>query len=887
MKLMVIDGNSIVNRAFYGIRPLTTREGLYTNGIFGFLTTMLRLTEEEKPEALCVTFDLHAPTFRHKADAAYKATRHGMPEELRQQMPVLREVLAAMRIPVYTLEGFEADDLIGTISRRCEASGWDCCIVTGDRDSLQLITEHTRVRLTASQGGKAVVRDMTRAAFEEEYGFPPIRLIDLKALMGDSSDNISGVPGIGEKTAKELLCRYDGIDALYDALHSGTAEAKASVLRKLEEGEAAARQSFFLARIVTDAPLDFSPEDCLRKPCDPSLRDLLLRLELFKLIDRMGLDETAAAEPEEEREITVHSVVRLRTVAEAMEALRVWRDAPSVTVLPRADLSALAVLADTPDGTAAWEIYENDFEGNREALLRSLFSADIRKVSHGVKDLSRTLLHRGLPAEGFLFDTALAGYLLDATSGHYEIERLFATYFAESLPKPLYAEEDAFAEGKDTAEAEATLLSYTAAVSALYGYQEPLIEERGQTELLQTIEMPLCRVLAEMEETGCRVDTEGLRVLSEELRQESENTEAEIYELAGRPFSVNSPQQLAAVLFEEQGLPHGKKTKTGFSTDAETLEGLRGYPLVDKVLAYRQLTKLKRTYCDGLLAAAGADGRVHTNFQMTATATGRLSSTEPNLQNIPTRTERGNQLRRLCTAGEGMVLVDADYSQIELRVLAHIAEDERMTAMFKSGVDIHTETASEVFGVPKEQVTPQLRRNAKAVNFGIVYGISAYSLSRDIGVGTAEAKAYMDAYLSFYEGVKAYRERVVEQARERGWVETMWHRRRDMPELRNTKKSIQSFGERVALNMPIQGTAADIIKLAMVRVSERLRNEGYAAKLILQIHDELIVECPEAEAEGVCRLLTEEMERVTKLRLPLVAESHSGRNWAEAKGETV
>ena len=882
MKLMVIDGNSIVNRAFYGIRPLTTKDGLYTNAIYGFVTTLLRLLDEEEPEGLCVTFDVHAPTFRHKADEAYKATRKGMPEELYQQMPVLKDVLRAMNIPMYELAGYEADDLIGTISRKCEAKGWDCCIVTGDKDSLQLITEHTKVKLVTTRMGQTTTKDMTPESFFEVYGFAPIHMIDLKALMGDSSDNIPGVPGIGEKTAMELLHSYDSIDALYAALSSGMLAAKPAALKKLAEGESSARMSHFLATIVTDAPLEFDPGDNLRQEYAPELYDIFLRLEFLKLIEKLGLSKSTGLAEHSDHIAEAKPVI---TLAESMQALSAWRSAEYVTVSVLPDLSAVIVsVEENEQHSTDYELYFHKFEGNWNALLKALFADDIKKVAHGVKDLSRTLLENHLPADGFVFDTALAAYLLDATSGHYEIERLFVSYFNAQLPKALHLEKDAFSLMGDSREAEAAFLAYNAAVAALYEYQKPKIEEKQLHELFYGIEMPLCRVLAEMELCGVKVDAAALADFSGVLEEEIRKLEASIYDMAGHSFNINSPKQLGEVLFEEQQLPHGKKTKTGWSTNADVLENLRyESELVNAVLEYRQLSKLKSTYCDGLLKSLSHDGRIHTNFQMTVTATGRLSSTEPNLQNIPTRTRLGSELRRMFVAEDGNVLVDADYSQIELRILAHIANDETMIETFRSGEDIHTRTASQVFHVARKDVTPTMRRNAKAVNFGIVYGISAFSLSKDIGVSVAEAKAYMDAYLNTFDGVQRYMKAVVEAAKEKNYVETLWHRFRDMPELRSSNFTLRAFGERVALNMPIQGTAADIIKLAMVRVHERIRREKPAAKLILQVHDELIVECPAEEAETVKRILREEMENAVTLRLPLVAEAHSGKNWLEAK----
>lgn len=879
MKLMVLDGNSIINRSFYGIRPLTTRDGLYTHAVYGFLTTLQRLLDEEKPEGLCVTFDRREPTFRHEADADYKATRHAMPEELAVQMPVLKQVLDAMDIPRYELVGFEADDLIGTISRRCEAAGWDCVIVTGDKDSLQLVTEHTKVKLVSTRMGQTTTKDMTPGTFREQYGFDPIHMIDLKALMGDTSDNIPGVPGVGEKTAMALVQRYGSIDEIYRLLPD--IEAKPAAIRKLQAGEDAARHSYWLATIVTDAPLAFDPAENVRRPFRPELYDLLLKLEFQKLIDRYGL--RPAAQTEEKPDCTA-TAEELLTAAQAEEFLALWRAADCVAVYALPDLSALAVECEAADGSRAAELYADRYEGDWQALLTALFSGDIKKAAHNVKDLMAALLAQGLPIEGFVFDTALAAYLLDATAGSYDLQRLFVAYYNEELPRPVHLEPDAFSMLGDRAAAAAALLSYTAAVAALRETLAPKLRELELEPLYYDVELPLCAVLARMEQRGFLIDRAALAQFGETLQTSITQLEQQIYAAAGAPFNINSPKQLGKVLFEDMQLPHGKKTKTGWSTNADVLDKLRSVPIVADVLQYRQYAKLKSTYADGLLKAVSPDGRIRTSFQMTVTATGRLSSTEPNLQNIPTRTELGSQMRRMFVAAPGNVLVDADYSQIELRLLAHISGDEAMCRAFRSGEDFHTLTAARVFHVEPQDVTPEMRRRAKAVNFGVVYGISPFSLSQDIGVTVAEAKEYMERYFQTYTGVRAYMDRIVEQARADGYVETLMHRRRALPELKSSNHNLRAFGERVALNMPIQGTAADLMKLAMVRVERRLADEGLAAQLIMQVHDELIVECPEDEAARVQALLEEEMSGVMTLAVPLPAEAHCGKNWLTAKG---
>lgn len=880
MKLMVLDGNSILNRAYYGIRPLSTREGLYTHAVYGFITTLQRLLDEENPEALCVTFDRREPTFRHRADAEYKAQRKPMPPELAMQLPVMKQVLSAMSVPCYELAGYEADDLIGTISRKCQAAGWDCVIVTGDKDSLQLITDRTKVKLVSTRMGQTTTKDMTPETFREQYGFDPIHMIDLKALMGDTSDNIPGVPGVGEKTAMALVQEYGTIDEIYRLLPD--LHAKPAAIRKLTEGEESARHSYWLATIVTDAPLDFDPAENLRRPFRPELYDLFLRLEFQKLIDRYHLrphQETA-----EKPEVTA-AVVPIRTEDQARDLLAQWRQAESVTVYAVPDLSALSVQWDAGEN-ASWaaELWTGDYQGDWQALLAALFAADIPKVSHNVKDLMRTLLDGGLPAEGFVFDTALAAYLLDATAGKYDLPRLFVSYFNQELPKPVHLEPEAFSLLGDRSAAWASLRSYDAAIEALHGVLLPRLREQGMEKLYFDVELPLCRVLADMERSGFLVDGGALARFGADLSDTIRQLEQRIYAAAGQQFNINSPKQLGKVLFEDLGLPHGKKTKTGWSTNADVLEKLKDHPLVADVLTYRQYAKLKSTYADGLLKVIDPDGRIRTSFQMTVTATGRLSSTEPNLQNIPTRTDLGSKMREMFVAAPGHVLVDADYSQIELRLLAHISGDTAMQQAFLSGADFHTVTAARVFHVPQDQVTHQMRSRAKAVNFGIVYGISAFSLSQDIGVTMQEAKEYMDRYFATYTGVKQYMTDVVDKAQEQGYVETLWHRRRALPELKSSNFNMRSFGERVALNMPIQGTAADIIKLAMVRVHSRLDREGLAARLIMQVHDELIVECPEEEAPRVEALLQQEMQGVAELSVPLLAEAHTGRNWLAAKG---
>ena len=892
MKLMVLDGNSIVNRAFYGVsQNLTTRDGQPTNAIFGFLNILNKLLEEEKPAALCVTFDRKAPTFRHLAYEGYKAQRKGMPEELASQMPILKDVLSAMNIPTYELDGWEADDLIGTISARDTAAGWETVIVTGDKDSLQLITDTTTVKLVSTRMGHTTTRDMTPDSFRAEYGFDPIHIIDQKALMGDTSDNIPGVKGVGEKTAMALIRRYGTIDALYDAMPAPEMEsgvpAKPGVVRKLEEGRQDARMSYELATIRTDAPIDFRPEENLRCEVDNArLYELFLSLEFSKLIDKYGLT-APQGEGKAQEEASFEGSCTSEVVtdsARARELLEQWRDSEvNVLALPGMDLMCVEWSPSETEGCAAL-FFADKLEGYNDFLKEFFASERIKKVTHGLKELCRALLAEGIEPAGFVFDTEVAAYLLAPTDGSYELEKLGLTYYNHQFA----GTEDYLAEGvfgplADPAVPMAALLSHCALIGALRETLSGRLCELGMDKLYREIELPLCTVLAEMEHEGFLIDRGALAAFGQMLTQRIDKAQGAIYELAGEQFNINSTQQLGGILFDKLGLPPVKKTKTGYSTNAEVLEKLRGqHPIVDEILEYRQLTKLKSTYADGLGKVIMPDGRIRTTFQNTVTATGRLSSVEPNLQNIPVRTELGAQLRKMFVAPAGKVLVDADYSQIELRLLACMAGDEAMIDGFNSGEDIHTITASQVFGVPQDAVTPLMRRSAKAVNFGIVYGISPFSLSQDIKVSVAEAKEYMDRYFAHYAGVRTYMDAVVEQAKHSGYVATLFGRRRWVPELKSSNFNMRSFGERVALNAPIQGTAADIIKLAMIRVCDRLKVEGLEGRLVLQVHDELIVECPEAEAGQVCKLVEEEMQAVAQLPVALKADTQAGKSWADA-----
>jgi DNA polymerase-1 len=807
-----------------------------------------------------VTFDVKAPTFRHEMYEGYKATRKGMPEELAQQLPWLQQVIDALRIPRFALAGWEADDLLGTISERCEAQGWNCLLVTGDRDSLQLIGERTHVMLITTKPGKNEYTEYDEALFWEKYGFAPLRLIDLKALMGDASDNIPGVRGVGEKTAMELMHRFGSLEGVYGNLEGPS--MKPALRKKLEEGRAMAELSFRLAAILRTAPLDFDPESCrLQEPDNDALYALFERLEFRKLIEAYGLHAPDAAPS-----------------APAPEESKVdWTEAPEETVLEACrscgtvffawaeDRSSLALIA----GEQGYSL-----PAPEDGFLRAFFGPEIPKASTELKALMGDLSRLGLPREGLVFDAALAAYLLDPSDGSYTLPRITKKLLGQALPE----------ERAEGLEALPLLRSRAEAIRAIYARVMPLLKEQGMLTLFEDIELPLCPVLADMESRGFPVDREALLRFGASLGVEIDTLQKEICALAGEDFNINSTKKLGEILFDKLGLPSYGKTKTGHSTNIEVLEKLVGkHPIVEKIIDYRKLTKLKSTYADALLRYIGPDGRIHTTLNMTVTATGRLSSADPNLQNIPVRTELGGEVRRMFVASPGCVLVDADYSQIELRILSCLAEDRVMQQAFLDGEDIHRATASQVFGVPPEDVTPLMRSRAKAVNFGIVYGISDYSLSQDIHVTRSEARAYMDSYLAHYSGVRQYMADVVARAKEKGYAETLFGRRRYLPELKSSNFNLRSFGERVAMNMPVQGTAADIIKLAMIRVADRLAREVPEARLLLQVHDELIAECPEALGEQVAAILTEEMQGASDLPVPLIAEAHTGKTWYDAK----
>ena len=864
MKILAVDSNSIMNRAFYGIKVLTTKDGFFTNAIYGFLSILLTAISETKPDAIVFAFDVHAPTFRHEFYKEYKAGRHTTPQELIDQFPVMKELLGYLGYPVIAIEGFEADDILGTVSRICEEKGADCVISTGDRDSLQLIGEHTSVRLATTKMGQPVSTMMDIPAVHEKYGVEPLQLIEVKALMGDTSDNIPGVPGIGEKTALDLIQRYHSVDYIYE--HFDELELKPAQRRKLEEGKDSAYLSRRLGEINRFAPISENLEDYMLKNRDEAAAVALLsKLEMYKMIERLGLDPSKVPEKAEEN---FTPKKKLEVILGDTSDFGGLEESEHVEVLFENDGDDLTCCCLINGEYAV--LIENDGFFFDSAFANFLCSK-IKKRTDDLKFLSRWAENHGGEVKNCVMDTSLAGYILNVSGDDYSSERLAALYHAES--RELSGKAEDIGAHKD-------ILEKAAVFSDLCEKLRSELKSHGEEKILDEIELPLAKILASMELRGFKIDPEGIRSFGDELLSTIKETEERIYELCGEKFNILSPKQLGVVLFEHLGLPAKKKTKSGYSTSADVLEDLRTYhPAIDEILEYRKLTKLNSTYVEGLLNALAPDGRVHTRFNQKETRTGRISSLEPNLQNIPIRTELGAKMRGFFTAKEGYTLVDADYSQIELRVLAHLANDENMISAFTGGTDIHTQTASQVFGVPEDYVTSQMRSRAKAVNFGIVYGIGAWSLGENIGVSTKEAQQYIDSYLNHYSGVDRFMKESIETAKKCGFAVTSYGRRRYLPELSSSNFNLRSFGERVARNMPIQGTAADIIKLAMVKVENRLSAEKLDAKLIMQVHDELIVEANEACAEKVAEILKFEMENAAKLSVPMEVDVGIGKTW--------
>ena len=862
MTLLVLDGNSIINRAFYGIKLLTTKQGDYTNAIYGFLNMMLKFEDMCKPDAVAVAFDMHAPTFRHKMYDEYKAGRHAMPDELRSQMPVLKNILHLLGIKTIECEGWEADDILGTFARVCRENGDACYIATGDRDSLQLAHDGVKVLLAKTKSTDI----MDEQAILEEYGVEPHDLIQVKALQGDSSDNIPGVQGIGPKTALDLISRFKTVDYIYENID--TIDIKDGVRNKLKNNKDNAYLSLKLGEIVTDAPINTDINEYRLNDGDKKGASAeFARLELYSLMDRFNLNANDAITAVAEEEIPAREIERL-TCVDADYLLEKIGDNDAYFYPEIIDNGITDMYFAFGDQIIVMPCETPEFK----YFVRNFFENEkCKKYTYNSKYSHRLAKELGVECKNVCGDLMLSAYLLKPSDSNYSIDHLCLEY---GVPVPEY---------KNSLGSTDERVVSAAVLKPLFEKTQVLLEEANQTDLLNNIELPLARVLAKMEIEGFAVDKKGIEDFGKKLGTRIDELTEMIYDLVGYEFNINSPKQLGVALFEDLGLPCKKKTKNGYSTNAEVLEGLRAEsPVIDCILEYRSLTKLKSTYCEGLLKAIADDGRIHTSFNQVETRTGRISSLEPNLQNIPIRTELGREMRKFFIAGDGNMLVDADYSQIELRVLADLADDKNMIEAFNNGKDIHTSTAAQVFNMPEEFVTKQMRSSAKAVNFGIVYGIGAFSLAKDIGVSRKTAQEYIDSYLATYSGVDRYMTHIIELAREKGYSETLFNRRRYLPELNASNHMVKAAGERIARNMPIQGTAADIIKIAMVKVDRRLTEENMKSRLILQVHDELIVEAPTDEAEKALQIVTEEMENACIMKVKLRADGNIGKDWYSA-----
>lgn len=869
MKLLVVDGNSILNRAFYGVRLLTTKDGKFTNGIFGFMNIFLGLIDEYEPDCVAVAFDVKSPTFRHKMYSEYKGTRKPSPPELTEQFPVLKELLTCLGYAVVEKPGYEADDILGTLSAACGENDF-CYIATGDRDSLQLVRNNVNVLLATTKMGKSQTVKYDVDKIKEVYGVEPNGLIDIKAIQGDTSDNIPGVAGIGEKGAAELIQKFGTIENIYGNLSE--LDIKPAMKVKLENSRENAFLSKKLGEICKDAPIDNNLNSYLVKAADVTKSvNLLVSLEMFKILKRLGLDEAKVEKTEDAKTVALRQVDNLTDFYTELKAA-----GKTYFTVKYNDNGIEFMLFKTADGVVLVENADFSFL----SFASDFFSdKDIEKYTDESKTLYSFCDASGIVLNNLKFDTSLAAYLLNPDSNDYSVKTLAGIYSLNNVKIQAGELSEFYENEKDFVESAAVMDSLCIKLFAA-------VTENSQEKLLGDIEIPLARVLASMEREGFSVDKTGLENYGDKIGTRLEETLRRVYDCAGCEFNLNSPKQLSDVLFSEDklNLPHGKKTKSGYSTNAEVLESLRDkHPIINDILEYRALQKLKSTYCEGLLKVIDNDGRIHSTLNQTETRTGRISSAEPNLQNIPVRTEQGRELRRYFNAREGYVLVDADYSQIELRVLAALANDENMLRAFSNGDDIHSITASQVLGIPLQDVTAAERRKAKAVNFGIVYGIGAFSLSNDIGTSVAEADRYIKSYLANYSGVAAFMEECKKSAKEKGYAQTYFGRRRYLPELAETNAIRRAFGERVAMNMPIQGTAADIIKIAMIRVFERLSKEYPDAKLIMQVHDELIIEAPQSEANGVAELLKQTMENACDLGVPLTVEVVCGKTWYDTK----
>ena len=864
-KLLILDSNSILNRAYYGIRFLSASDGTPTNAIYGFLNILFKLINEEKPDYICGAFDLKAPTFRHKMYGEYKAGRKPMPDDLKVQMPYARKILSAMGVPVIEIEGYEADDIIGTVSSICDSENVKCLIATGDKDDLQLVSHNTNVILTVSRMGKSETVCYGIKEVKEKYNVTPTEFIDVKALMGDPSDNIPGVAGIGEKTATKLIAEHHSIEALYENIENSG--VKGATLQKLRDGQESAKLSKELATICRSVPISFDFESCIFNeetlPQKEEFISLLEKLELNSFIKKLGGVKKPAAD-----------------FFEKLSSAKTLDDlGNNISCIIKRNGNTIEGAAFS-DRKAVYSVYGEDSIGTIKSVLESntkqVYMFNMKEDYVALSDI--------ISFTNIKADLAIAAYLLNPSKSEYTVFGALKDYIGAEPPEEK-AENTQMSLFDDEVKKDDTLEKMAFAIIPLWEAMEKELKEKDLEKLFYEIEMPLIFVLGDMEKAGVTVDTEELEKFGKGLLEDIEKLTEEIYNLAGEEFNINSPKQLGPILFEKLQLKPAKKTKTGYATGAEVLEKLRGkHPVIEKILEYRQLSKLKSTYCDGLSAVVNKEtGKIHSMFNQTVTVTGRLSSTEPNLQNIPTRTALGREIRKMFIAGEGNVLLDADYSQIELRILAHLSGDTVMTEAYKNGDDIHSVTASQVFDVPLSEVTSKMRSFAKTVNFGIVYGMGEFSLAQDLKISIAEAKKYITNYKTRYSGMNKYLEDTKEKAKEDGFVRTLYGRIRHIPELRSPNFNIRSFGERAASNAPIQGTAADIIKIAMVRVHKRLKEEGLLSKLILQVHDELILEVPENEIPKAEKVLREEMENAAQLSVPLVVEMAHGKSWYDAK----
>ena len=879
-KLLLIDGNSIINRAFYGImgsKMLMTEDGTYTNAVYGFLSILFKELEDIKPEYLVVAFDLKAPTHRHKMYDKYKANRHGMPEELAMQMPILKETLKAMNVCIIEKEGYEADDILGTLAKWGQKEKLEVTVLTGDRDSFQLIDKNIKVRIPRTKMGKTETEDYTVEKIEEEYGLEPLDLIEVKGLMGDTSDNIPGVPGVGEKTALNLIKQYKNIDEVYNHID----EQKGKLKEKLSENKDLAYLSRTLGTIDTNAPIEkdlnvFQVEEWNKL----EVLEIFKRLKFNRFIDRFALQDniggTFLGEPQINTEIEHEKIIDETKLAELKQEIQENKAMYYY-------LTEEKFIIYSPKTNKCFSV-ENvqDFKDIFE-------DKNILKCSYKQKEEFIILWNKGIEAKNLMFDIAIAGYILNSNINKYTIEYLANEYINFDIAEYLSntektgVEQITLFDNADEPKEDKTYI-YAYAIYKLYNVLTQKMEEAGSIDLFNKIEMPLTEVLASMQYEGIYIDKQELLDFGKELQEKIDILTQEIYELTGEEFNINSTKQLGEILFEKLKLTSKKKTKTGYSTDVDVLEKIKyEHPVIEKILEYRQLQKLNSTYVEGLIPYIDETGRIHSKFHQTVTTTGRISSTDPNLQNIPTRMELGRKLRKVFKPEQGYIFVDADYSQIELRVLAHISEDKNMIEAFCNNEDIHAQAASKVFNIPLEEVTKEERTKAKAVNFGIVYGISEFGLGEQLGVPRKKAKEYIEQYLDKYNGIKEFMTNIVEETKEKGYVETLYHRRRYVPELKSNNYMVRQFGGRVAMNTPIQGTAADIMKIAMINVYNKLKENNLKSKLIVQVHDEILVETLESEKEQIKQIVKEEMENVIKLKVPLLAEVEEGYNWYEAK----